>query len=514
MIRFIALLGLLFLVGTSPAKAEFSVASVRDALASEDFSSLEMGFQSAYEQALEDRDFAKIRNVYSVLFVTANAARLRHNQKWLMQHPDSPFAATGLAWAHYYRASQILGYQNWWSTTVELQTQFFKELELSKLYTDMALGFAPSFLPAVDAAILLRGTDTYRGDVKPFVQVLLDVAPDRHALEIGLDALSLHGVDNLTNNVLLCANLAERVPSYDDELCFIEVVFKNNATGALRKAAVTALGERTEPFLDYARLDAYLTEWRFEDEARDEAKRIHRATLGPLTGITQYRHDLERIERSFNMPLYEVEGHDRLVLTMQRRLSDNPESFNILNLLIRDILDRHLRRDPTADLGTAREYWLDMLDLGEFRPETWLLGEEVISAADPQIRPERYINFMSNAIYYSRHSPGYIRELMHSLHYRYRLALGEISATGLDIDQKALLEEVKCPMLRAARVYRLVCEQVPDHYGCNIGGWQADLSDRLARIAQQDQQCAWIRLADPEQLYYGPVPTEQFQKGL
>lgn len=514
MIRLFALFGLLSLMAIPQARAEFSVANVRDALAQEDFRALEADFQSAYEQALKDRDFAKLRHVYAVLFVTANNTRMHRNQKWLKQYPDSPFAATGLAWSHYYRAYQIRGEHHLFATRPELQSRFLKELAQVKLYSDLALENAPTFLPSVDAAILLRGTDFYREDVKPLVDLALTVAPDRHALEIGLDALSSRGPGNLMSNISLCANLAEWVPTYDAELCFIEVAFKNNVTGPMRKAAVAALADRTEPFLDYARLDAYLHEWRDQDEAPDEAKRIHRATLGPLTYIAGYLDDLAHIERYFNMSLYEVEGRDQLLLKMEERLSDNPESYGILTLLIEDILDRNARRDPTADVSKAKEYWLTTLDLGAYRPETWTLGKDVLGRLDPDIYPERDIKLLSNAIYYSSHAPSSIRYLINSLHNRYSVAIGEYSAPEAEFEPQALLDQVKCPMFRAAKVYRFICERVPDDPGCNIGGWQADLPDRLIRMAKTDQQCAWVNLADPENLLYQPVPVEHFQEGF
>ncbi len=63
--------------------------------------------------------------------------------------------------------------------------------------------------------------------------------------------------------------------------------------------AIEALAGRDAAFLDYARLDAYLHEWKTRDEAASEAKRIHRASLGPDI-------DLEALGNAVMCPMFRV----------------------------------------------------------------------------------------------------------------------------------------------------------------------------------------------------------------
>lgn len=510
---FTRLLAIVAFAWAAPAQAEISTDSVRDALASENFAYLETEFEKAYQQALEQQDFEALRDVYRILFLTANETRLDRTQRWLAAYPDSFYAATGLAWSHLYRAYQVRGGLRWDWTTAELQNRYLEELARSKEMADFAFGKEQAFVPAIDITIQLMGTAPYKGDVRPFVDLSLRHAPNRHTLETGLDALTLDNRDDIENTITLCTLMSHRVAGYDAELCLIEAAFKNKATGYLREVALQALARRDEPFLDYARLDAYLSEWSGTENAAAEVMRIHRETLDKRPNVHKYLRLLDDIEMVFGAPLYAAEMRAALIDKMYVRLVDNPQSHNILEFLIKDILARSLRKDPRADISLAEELWQDMLPLGAYRADTWDVGLDVHLAAHPTFSPTPRIEFATNQIYYSRHSPGYIRGLMSSLDNLYNLARDEHQTVIGKAEQQALLAEVECPMFRSARVFRMVCDQVPDAYGCNIGGYNADLADRIARMVLKPAECVWAGSVAPELLYYTPVPIEKFQKG-
>lgn len=499
---------------SAPALAELSTATVRDGLEAENFDELESAFQAAYQGALDSKDFETLRDVYSTLFNTAHDARLAKTRKWLAAYSDSPFAATALAWSHYYRAYQIRGIRPWDWTSEELRNAFFKDLDMSFEMTKRAMHLAPEFVPAIDAIILLSGTNRYHDDLIPHINQSLRVASSRHAVHLAQSALKSRTRKDAKSFRNLCAWLSIRVPDYDAELCLIEIVFRNHLKGALRERAVQALDGRDEPFLDYARLDAYLDEWRNREEARDEAVRLHRETLGPKTSIFVYLETTDRIERVFNHPLYEIEAKAALIDEMQERLADNPQSHNILALLMRDIMERHQRGDPNADLQLAQTYWRDMLKLSAYRPETWEIGFDLhLAATAGKPDPVYSMKYRANQIYYSGYWPGYLRDTMTWLHALYGVARGEVNAGNLFPDKAALLEQVECPMFRAARVYRLVCDAVPDHIQCNVGGYNSDLADRLFRQLRDSKACTWVRAAEPEMLFYSPVPADDFVEG-
>ena len=85
-----------------PLRADFSVNTVRSALDADNYVLLEEEFQTAFEEAAKTKNFRPLRNTYSQLFVTANDVRRVKAEAWLAEHPSSPFAATALAWSHYY----------------------------------------------------------------------------------------------------------------------------------------------------------------------------------------------------------------------------------------------------------------------------------------------------------------------------------------------------------------------------------------------------------------------------
>lgn len=508
---FAAILILIALSGF-PARAENLVNNVRQALGESDFPKLEDMFKEAHETALVEKSFYDLRDTYSVLFVTAHNDRLQRTKDWLAAYPNSPYAATGLAWMHYYRAFLLRGDRNWRDTSAEARQGFHNELVLAKKFTGLAIAQADDFLPAIDAAILLKATHIDDGSPQPLVNHALDIAPDRHALRLGLAAANLNWGGKFEENLALCGFMAAKIPDYDTELCLIEFVFENKLEGTFREMAIEALDGRDESFLDYARLDAYLHEWNARDEATTEAKRIHRASLGPDVNVVEYQQNLKSIVATFQLPFYGIEANDAFLTAMRDRLKDSPQNHKILRILIEDGLERVSREEYGAGLEDLSVMWREMLELGAFLPPTWGLGSG-IGRADRTLlqNTERQARFHANAIHFGNHKPFWLKNYLMELFVTYQIAIGEEPSSRVDdADHEALHDAVLCPLFRVTRLYNYFCEADPSDAGCNIGGYGSNFPDRVRRIMKTSPQCEWAREAEIEELYFSPVPIERF----
>lgn len=508
--RLIALFLLLMAIG-QPVRAEFGVDFVRQTLESRDFEQLETEFSAAHQSALDQRDFSQLRSVYSVLFVTANRDRMELSKAWLEAYPASPYAATALAWSHYYRAFLVRGPAAYGSTSPRAIDGFEDEMQSASHYAALAVESADDFLPALDAAILLREVRGDYGGMLTIVDRELDIAPDRHAILLGLAAANLNWGGSAAEIIALCGAMTERIPDYDAELCFIDAVFENGLGGRWRQAALEALDRRDEGFLDYARLAAYLGEWSDRPEAPDEVVRLHRASLGPEMIVPVYVDQLARINRTFQMPFYEIEAHDAMIAVLTDRLPDNPQSHRILRVLIEDSLDRYLRRDPTASIAQAQDHWYEMLAHGAYLPETWALGRRLDAVANGTWQVERQMPYFQNQIFYGNHDVSYVRSYLIYLFEAQSIATGEARlAPNSTLDPEAIGEATRCELFRATRIYDYLCTAAPNQNFCSIGGWASDFPDRARRMMENSSDCAWVKAAPVHQLGFSPVPTDYF----
>ena len=342
------------------------------------------------------------------------------------------------------------------------------------------------------------------GDVRALVNQALAIAPDRRFLELGLASLQMRWGGSFEDNLALCAEMADKVADYDAELCLIEMVFDNELEGPIREAALTALDGRDEAFLDYARLNAYVNEWQGRDGAAQEARRIHRESLGTGT-MRACKDTLWRIDAAFPTPEYETEAREALQACLRERLPDNPQNTNILSALLGDAIRRQNEDPARVDLRELEAGWRELLDLGAYLPVTWAIGQEIDAALHGEIRPVQRSRFSDNRIYYSDYDS--IRLVRHlGLLYRDdRIATGDIrNRMGEEIDREAPREAVRCPMMRAARLFETLCTYGPDEWGCQVANDGPKLLAEVGAIMDEAGDCAWEREAPLEELLFSP----------
>lgn len=508
---FVTVLVLLLGLSGAAAHAGISVDTVRDDLAAAHYDRLEAVFAEAHREALEARDFAPLREVYTVLFVTANRERFAQLEEWQAAHPASPYAATALAWSHYYRAYQWRGTALAYRVAPEANEAFAAELELAMVQARRALDEAADFLPAIEAALVLARHGGSGEDVNALVDRALEIAPDRHVLEVGLSALNLRWGGEFEDNLALCAEMADKVPRYDSELCLIEMVFESDVKGPFRAAALEALDGRDEAFLDSARFDAYLNEWYGRDGAAEEARRIHRESLGPEMAVKSFENDLMNVEIMYPSLDYRSEAVAALQAELRARLPDNPQSVGILGSLLEDGLKR-LEKDPASvDLDELDALWRDLLEFGRYQAETWEIGQKLDEARQGTLGVARRSGYLVNRIHYSNYDPEPLVFHLAKLYQDFRFATGDIDApAAAERDPDALRDAVRCPMMRAARLVVAVCAYAPNELACQPVFGTADLLEAIGPLVRDATDCTWEREAPIEELVYTPVPVEAF----
>lgn len=514
--RFFAFMIFICAFTALPLRADFSglsVDMVRMAVDAEDYDFLEGTFQSALEEATKTKNFEALRDTYTQLFATANDVRRLKVDAWLEQYPNSAFAATALAWSHYYMAFMYRGDAGWSSTAPQAREAFHQQLLIAKVMTDLALEISPDFPPALDAAIILKQTHIDRTPLQSVLDHALTVAPDRHTLKLALNADQPKWGGDIQAMTALCAEMAARVPEYDAELCMIEAVFDNGLKGPVRSKALIALEGRDEAFLDYARLDAYSNEWSDRENAARKAQRLLRATLGKGSdvSISTFKRQLRHLDETFRLPLYKIEMQDALVASMRNRLQDNPQAPVIHELLIRDRLERSASAFSKGNPKETMEMWQDMLAYGRYQPRVWRLGRDVDAAMFSWLNAERQGWYYVNEIYYSNHNPASLDEYMSHLYYLHQVSIGkEVASEAVDISPDALKEDVLCPMFRSYRLFESICQADPSALECNVNTDYFGNPDLVRKLMMRSDDCGWVKGADIEALLFSPIPTDKF----
>ncbi|MEC7761724.1 MAG: hypothetical protein VX874_07450 [Pseudomonadota bacterium] len=544
--RYLQILFLFIFCGA--ANAAVDPDGIRERLNARDFKGVEAVLADAHQSALGSQDFSDLRAVYLALFQTGNTERLQVLKAWFEEFPATPYASTALAWAHYQRAYFMRGESESRLTSKEAFNAFRAELERAHSYTRSALEASQDFMPALDAAIVLERTyienpdlrekvdgfleslplnddaksilssvatsllDDKAASIVDLVERSLQVAPDRHTLLVAMSALDPKwGGSSVRDGIALCVELSDQVTGYDPELCMIELVWAYDLDGDLHDMAVDALANREEEFLDYARLDTYLREWRTKPEAENEVMRILDSALEPGMLVRTYLNDLKGAISVFGMPFYGVDAQDALYRYIEGRLIDDPENPGYLSALIDEEL-RKVRADvPGAGLARAEELWLDMLSLATYDWIAWNKGAAIERERASSYDFKKLSTIIQSQLYYSNHAPWglhtYLNELFDTL---------QSTEDHLDgwrsrgVDPGELNEQVECELYRVARLREHFLRKPWFSDLGTPGGVGSENPERAARMMKSATRCDWHRTAPIEELRYTAASPNEF----
>ncbi len=514
----IYLISLFTILWTSSATAETTIDDVLAALAEQEFSLLEERFAEASGDANEKGDYRPLRQLYFAVFEKANSERFAKTKAWQSAFPQSPFAATALAKVHLKRAFLLRGAMASRYTSPEAFDGFHSELREASRYIEVARRHTPEFVPALDAAVDLAMTG-HSGDPLVLVNRLIDAAPDYTSMQFAISALRTNWSGSLRDNIQLCVTMAHKVPDYDAELCLIEVAFANKAKGPLMDAAIEALANRDEPFLDYIRIKVYMTQWRYEPNALEEIQRIHRASLAWNFKPDEFMIRNGILQTTFNLPFFAAEMEEAAMQTLAKWLKVDPQNHRLANTYFRHSVRRSEMRYGEISpelMQDLTDMWPDMLVLGRFSPDVWEVGRQIMAFRRGWHDVVAQLPFVRNRVYFSNHNPSVVRSHMSDLYSVWDVATGG-SGSSLTAEQLAgAREEVECPLVRASRIYEAMCKADPRAIGCNIGGWGGIFPEHARRISKNSKKCSAGKDAGIEALVYTPVDISPniFKEGV
>ena len=501
------------LIAAGPATAQPPVDLARQAVDTGDFAALEILIEGQADVARETNDFSALRDLYGTLFQTANSNRLAQQRAWLAEYPDSPYAAAALGWSHMRLAELARGGATVRFTPEEAIAAHREGLTQSLEMADRALKGDPDFVPALDLALVLAIYGGGQSAVPSIVERTLSVAPDMHALSLGLTALSPRWGGSIEQQFALCDRAKEILTSVDDDICLIFVAFREDLDGGMRERALAALDRRDEPFLDFARADAYRREWRGRPEAAEKSMEFLMKRIRPGGDFDTLAGDIRLIAHIFADPFFEIEAEDALVIALKEALRDSPEDYRVLGRLLADLFDKSRLGAAPERAEEARALWRAMLVQGRNNPDVWAAGERLEAYLGNWAKPAVTGPYVVNEIYYSNHGSNPLRSYVVNLFQLYEMAgrpdTLPADTTLDDLDDDVLL----CPMFRAQRLFEMVCEYSPEDLGCNSTGAGANVPDEVRRLMARTEACRWEQTAPIEDLLLQPVPVSHFIEG-
>lgn len=501
MIKWPLFLILFFALCLRPALAD----AVSETVSKIEYALSKSQFESIESIARQVSPF-ELRTAYRQLFDVARTQRLNEVKAWHASSPDSPHALTALAMQHQKRAFLRRGAHSSNLTSPEAFSAFREEIALARSLSDAALVLDPDFVPALETS--LRLSTATRGDdsTVALTERLIALSPQREFLQIGLDAASFRWGGSIAENLELCIRLAAKVEGYDSELCLIEVAFRNDMKGVYREKAVAFLENRTEEFLDYARIEVFLDEWKHRPNAADEAIRLHSKLVQKATSPERVNFQLSIISTIFKRPFYEFEARNALRDRVRDLLKNDPENHRLASYLVDDIINYELPRHTTPPEEIVDELaslWPKMYVLGRHNYSVWQAGRKILNLRNGSMDSTTRQRFTTNAIYYSNHHPSLIKNEMGRLYFLWKKAKKE-SNDQQDVNKVDFDSRVLCPMVRVSRLYESICQRDPKNNGCTVGGWDAIYPEHVRRIVNRATQCREYD-GPLQSLYFNPV---------
>lgn len=460
MMRFLVVLVFVALAGL-PARADEPLAKVRVLLDSGDVAGLELAMARLNNRVTAVGDADTIRAVNIRLFETTHPERLAVIHRWADEMPASPYAKTAEAWA-------ALKALEMWSDPSRRYgmaqnnavLDSFRAARTDALAAvDQALDVsAGTYVPALDVWLRAREIDTDREGFGPVTDRLMELAPDPKTAQIIVRAGVAISPAAAQQAVGLCLQLGELIEDYDSDSCVIDAAMSLYLGDELEDLVHGLMLERNDPRFDAARLTALLDYKRRDPAQVDSWIELHRRVLGPETDLEEYEKQARSIFHFGKRPAYMDEAVPRILAEIDARLADDPFNHILLRQKAKLLLARFLQTNNADDLVAARASWDGLLVYAETAATTWELGADLVRAdRDPSdVRTE--LVFWENAIAYSDQS---LYSIL--MHFYYMSLAREAAEARLDAgdhstpDPAGVLEDLKCPMLRAARTASALC---------------------------------------------------------
>lgn len=464
MMRFLVVLVFVAFAGF-PARADEPdepLDEIRALLDAGDVAGLEQEMARLNDLASAGQGAHAIRAVNTRLFETTHPDRRAVIHRWAEEMPASPYAATAEAWVG------MKELEMWSGPSQRYQmgqgSALFDSFTAARDAARTTLGRAVelsdgTYVSALDAWMRAREFAANWNAFGSVADGLLALAPDAETARIIVRAGVSQSSSEAQQAVGFCLELGEVIEDYDADACMIEASADQYLGEEVRDMVFDLVEESEDPRFASVRLEALLDFDRVDPAKADTWVELHRKTLGPDTDLADYAWQAWTIMRKGDLPGYNDEVMPRIIAELDARLADDPLNHKLLRLKADLLHGRFMKNGNDADLAAARAAWEGLSVYAEPVAETWTLGGQLAQADRDPSDIEAAQVFWENAIAYSRQDVSNILTYFYVMNLardaaEARLAAGDLSKP----DPAAVLEALKCPMLRAARTSAALCQ--------------------------------------------------------
>lgn len=434
--------------------AETSRVSVRAALDQGDIAALERLMADLHQRARSSTDWTELRQIHIDLIATTHPHRSAVIEAWRQRYPRSVYAAAAVA-------HMVLKHHD---ILVARGAQALLKRDTPERAAEAAVDavFAgPHYVPALEAWLALPGRERGTRLERLIETRLMQTSPDRASLHAILKSKTTPTWRNATNQVVeACVEHAGNVQGYNAEICIAEAAMTLNGLGELRPFAVEYIRNSVDPLLNEARMRAAvqnkidvpqeaLQAWLEMGPATDDDA-VRHAGLG---SVIEYRLGLEGAHEA---------ARNRALAYINRRLRDDPLNQALILEKVRILYLRFTETRAPGLLAQARSAWPDARPFAGSSPRFWEYGA-LLEGADRHVMDVRSrMPYRETAIVMSEHNSYSIMMYFVELRTAYEAARsGQFNpalARGAAEHAGRIAQDLRCPLLRAARLADAICQ--------------------------------------------------------
>ena len=497
-----------------------TIAEARNLIYAKDIAGLERFFGDAHARYLSNELHADdIRRVFAV-FSTTNPRMIRLTREWVEDHPNSAFAHAARGWAAAAAGDIIRGTRSARKTYSEALRQHSILHREAWEHAISANDTLPDFIPTSDLLLRLAPTKGDRQVAFASLDQLMRENPNWGTLarSLFLSHKGWGGSPFIANGI--CAKYAPMLTWVEDIdpriLCLVHAAYwyQNEKRDWLNKT----LWEEESPRLDTYRITKAISIYAPREQA-EWARDYLSENPSYLKSELAEKYDREVAAR-FGFPLISEARLREEQAWAREALKHDPYNAYIISVLemyvyrleVELTATGHRTRGTVMSRPTDEErldYARRLVISSPFNAKYWLdLADEVTSPGAGWLLADDY---RVNAIVYSNHSPENLlifmdkklREL--DLHQKIPVTEG-YSQVWKDWAATTNAEtEILCPLLRAHRLYRAICDLGERQSGCTLESPGEETYAMLASQARADGQCLTILNKPVDQLAFEPI---------
>lgn len=520
------------------AKLEAAKDALWAAISEEDYAAVEAALANAQADYLKNSENRETIRALLGMFYANNPQLVQFTEGWLSAYPKSPFAHTAQAWLYHRVSWDIRG--GGLARYIYPQARAeFRGLQIKAWeHAKEAYEADNALLPAADAVIRLAiSNGQHRRGYKVLRQVM-EKDPNMGTLRrgIGLTAPGWGPGGTWRKAENLCDHYGPMIEGHDtDPVTYCKIFalgtyhYDDETADWLRGMLMTG---------EYPDLEYLIMHWVTHSTATRAEAEFARAYLNreDVTDV-KYAEEFDmNIALRYNFE-FVGEAHMRRAQAEARealrRDPYNPDLIKTLQrLVMRTTRSESSYRSTKVDGPTREErieYARRMLIASPYKSTHWSdYGRELYpQSAENVLKDEP---FKINAIVYSDHKPG---QLLGYAFDKWRLLAAlerletETQSTAfqrLDENRKAnvrreiqqwlavretmdLDEDLRCPMMRAYRLYEFICETSKDPE-CEPLAEQIEMLEIVRNNVNARRACVGVIASQPRDLFYSPIPVD------